>query len=62
MIQRLGKKKSIFFGKIDLTAGYHQAPISKISRPLTAFITHKGIFQWTRVPMGLKQLLLTSKV
>ena len=54
MIQRLGKKKSVFFGKIDLTAGYHQAPISKISRPLTAFITHKGIFQWTRVPMGLK--------
>ena len=54
MIQRLGKQKSVYFGKIDLTAGYHQAPMSKQSRPLTSFITHRGIFQWTRVPMGLK--------
>ena len=61
MIQRLGKHRSVYFGKIDLTSGYHQAPISKQSRHLTSFITHKGIYQWTRVPMGLKQLHLISK-
>ena len=56
MIQRIGaqKPKPTIFGKIDLTSGYHQAPISLASSVLTAFITVIGVFQWLRVPMGLK--------
>ena len=55
MIQRIGQQvpKSTIFGKIDLTSGYHQAPLSQSSATLTAFITIIGVFEWLRVPMGL---------
>jgi hypothetical protein len=39
---------------MDLTSGYHQAPIAKADQPHTAFITHRGLYQWVRVPMGPK--------
>lgn len=54
MLQRLGQQKPKFFGVMDLTSGYHQAPMSVISQILTAFITFMGVFAWLRVPMGLK--------
>ena len=39
---------------MDLTSGYHQAPLSKSSQAASAFITEFGTFEWLRVPMGLK--------
>ncbi len=54
MINRIGEKKPKIFGVMDMTAGYHQAPLSKSARMLTAFICFMGVFQWLRVPMGLK--------
>jgi hypothetical protein len=54
LIVRIGKIKPKHFAIMDLTSGYHQAPISKSSRPFTAFITFMGVYQWLRVPMGLK--------
>lgn len=55
MIDRIGHRvpKSKIFGKIDLTSGYYQAPLSLSSTILTAFITLIGVFEWLRVPMGL---------
>jgi hypothetical protein len=54
MLDRLGAIGAKYFGIMDLTSGYHQAPLSQMSRHLTAFITHMGVFEWTRIPMGLK--------
>lgn len=54
MIQRIGAKKPKVFGVMDMTSGYHQAPLSIASRLLTAFICFVGLFHWLRVPMGLK--------
>ena len=54
MIQRLGSKRPKYFAKIDLTSGYHQAPLHEKSRTYTAFITFMGVFEWLRVPIGLK--------
>ena len=54
MLNRIGDKKPAFFAVMDLTSGYHQASIDPLSRFLTAFITLFGLFQWLRVPMGLK--------
>ena len=54
MLQRLGKARPKIFGVLDLTKGYYQAPLSLLSVLLTAFITFMGLFQWLRVPMGLK--------
>ena len=54
MIQRIGAKKPKVFGVMDMTSGYHQAPLSVTARLLTAFICFVGLFHWLRVPMGLK--------
>ncbi len=54
MLQRIGSRKSTVFGVMDMTAGYHQTPISMASQIFTAFICFMGIYCWLRVPMGLK--------
>ena len=42
-----------YFTVIDLNAAYHQIPLSKESRPYTAFCVPWNLYQCTRVPMGL---------
>lgn len=54
LLQRVGNKRPKVFGVMDMTSGYHQAPLSAASRMLTAFICFLGVFHWLRVPMGLK--------
>ena len=54
MLQRVGLKKPKYFGVADLVSGYHQAPLSQKSQEFTAFITHMGVYEWLRVPMGAK--------
>ncbi len=54
MLHRLGDKQAKHFGKMDFTKGYYQASLSEASRKYTAFITYCGIYEWLRVPMGLK--------
>jgi hypothetical protein len=54
MLERIGEKKPKFFAVLDLTQGYYQMAISKKTRPLTAFRTSEGLFQFRRLPMGLK--------
>jgi len=39
---------------MDLTAGYHQAPLDEVSRAYKAFRTIHGLFEWTRVQMETK--------
>jgi hypothetical protein len=55
LLARLGKKKADTFGVMDLTSGYHQAPLSLATRAFTAFITFAGVFQFTRLPFGPKR-------
>jgi len=54
MIQRIGRERPKYFAKMDFTSGYHQAPMSAAARIFTAFICWCGLFEWLRVPMGLK--------
>jgi hypothetical protein len=54
MLERLGAKQPKYFGVLDLTKGYYQAPIDESCRHLTAFITPDGVWEWKRVAMGLK--------
>ena len=54
VLDRLAKKKPKYFTILDLTSGYFQIPIDENSRFLTAFRTLKGLFEWCRLPMGLK--------
>ena len=52
----MGKNKHKYFGKFDLTSAYHQTEIDEESRPLTAFMTAFGVYEWVRSPFGLKGL------
>jgi len=54
MLQRFGAYQAKFFAIFDFTQGYFQCPISDESRVHTAFRTQFGLYEWNRVPMGLK--------
>ena len=67
-LARIGTHRPQVFGLLDFTAGYHQTPLDPASRAFTAFTTAFGLYQWTRVAMGLKgagpyfQRSMSSKV
>jgi Reverse transcriptase (RNA-dependent DNA polymerase) len=42
------------FSRIDLKEAFHRIHVECRARPLTAFHSHRGKFQFTRMPFGLK--------
>ena len=55
MLRRIGTQKPKIFGTMDLTQGYHQAPLTYATRAYTSFITFSGVYQFTRLPFGPKR-------
>jgi len=43
-----------FFSLLDAVKGYHQMEIEKRDRHKTAFISHKGLYQYKHLPFGVK--------
>jgi hypothetical protein len=54
MFERIGAKRPKYFGVLDLTQGFHQIALSEASRKLTAFLVHSGLYEYKRIPFGLK--------
>lgn len=46
-------KGSAWFSVLDQGKAYHQGFLEESSRPLTAFITPWGLYEWVRIPFGL---------
>ncbi|XP_063076055.1 uncharacterized protein LOC134466088 [Engraulis encrasicolus] len=44
---------SAWFSVLDQGKAYHQGFMEESSRPLTAFITPWGLYEWVRIPFGL---------
>lgn len=44
---------SAWFSVLDQGKAYHQGFLEETSRPLTAFITPWGLYEWIRIPFGL---------
>ena len=42
------------FSILDAARGYHQLPIIPSDRWKTAFVSHRGLYQYKRMPFGLK--------
>ena len=55
MLRRIGQHKPKLFGIMDLTQGYHQAPLEHNTKAFTAFITFSGVYEFTRLPFGPKR-------
>ena len=51
LIDNLGPAHYIY--TLDLTRGYWQVPVDSKSRPLTAFTTPFGLYQFKVLPFGL---------
>ncbi len=51
LLERIGR--AAYITTLDLCKGYWQVPLEKQSRPLTAFRTPFGLFQFTVMPFGL---------
>ncbi|XP_036325107.1 uncharacterized protein K02A2.6-like [Rhagoletis pomonella] len=47
-------KQYIYFTVLDLNSGYYQIPIARDSQKYTAFVTTQGLFEFKRMPFGLK--------
>lgn len=43
-----------YFSMLDQGKAYHQGFIDEKSRHLTAFVTPWGLYEWVRIPMGLR--------
>lgn len=51
ILNGLGGNK--WFTVLDQGKAYHQGFMTEESRPLTAFVTPWGLYQWNRIPFGL---------
>ncbi|UYV82733.1 hypothetical protein LAZ67_22000691 [Cordylochernes scorpioides] len=52
VLDKLSRAK--VFSSADIASAYWQVEIAPESRPLLAFVTPDGQYQWTRLPFGLK--------
>lgn len=43
-----------YFSKLDLTNGFNQIKLAEKSKPLTAFMIFNKLYQYKRIPFGLK--------
>ena len=42
-----------YFSSLDLASGYWQVELDQEAREKSAFTTHRGLFEFTRMPFGL---------
>ena len=53
-LSNLGAANPKYFTTLDLQSGFYQITIDPESRPYTAFCCHLGLFNFKRLPMGLR--------
>ena len=49
-----GVGQANYISKLDLSKRYYQVQLAEESIPKTAFTSHRGVFEFTRIPFGVK--------
>ena len=49
-----GVGRSKYISKLDLSKGYYQVQLAEQAIPKTAFTSHRGVFEFTRMPFGVR--------
>ena len=49
-----GVGRAHFISKLDLSKGYYQVQLAEQAIPKTAFTSHRGVFEFTRMPFGVR--------
>lgn len=50
----LGESKATVFSTLDLNSAYFQMELDPETREKSAFVTHEGVFEFLRMPFGLR--------
>ena len=54
VVDTIAQKKPKIFSVLDMASGFLQIPLDQQTKHKTAFVTRNGIYQFTRMPFGLK--------
>jgi len=54
VFETLAVAKAKIFSTFDLHSGYWQIQMDPETKRKAAFITQNGVYEWTRMPMGLR--------
>ncbi|CAC5403244.1 Retrovirus-related Pol polyprotein from transposon gypsy,Retrovirus-related Pol polyprotein from transposon 297,Retrovirus-related Pol polyprotein from transposon 17.6,Transposon Ty3-I Gag-Pol polyprotein,Transposon Ty3-G Gag-Pol polyprotein,Retrovirus-related Pol polyprotein from transposon opus,Retrovirus-related Pol polyprotein from transposon 412 [Mytilus coruscus] len=50
----LGESQANIFSSLDLYSGFHHIEMDEETRHKSAFITRNGVYEWLRLPFGLR--------
>ena len=53
-LDSLGNARARYFSKVDLLSGFWQMELDEDSKHLTAFCCHEGLYEFERLPFGMK--------
>ena len=59
VFEAIADAKAEIFSNLDLKSGYWQVPLDPETAHKSAFITHQGVYQFTRLPFGLMNAPMT---